>query len=78
MEATIVYDAVQKAQVIQPVQSELIGNLALFVGIVVVIAVFAYLLHKTMQKRTAHEYHVAYKTVKQDHPAIAKLRNRKD
>ena len=77
MEATIVYDTAAKAQVIQPT-GDFFSNFVLTIGIIAAFAAIVFLLRKMTQTRNAHEYQFLYKTVKPDHPAIARLRNRKD
>lgn len=75
MDTTIIYDAAQKTQVFQP-QSGDLSTLALFIGIIATVAVIMFTLHILMKKRVAREYHVVYKRVPQDPPAIQKLRSR--
>ncbi len=74
MKATIVYDIASRAQVIQPPADDLLTTLALLVGIAALSVIVVYLGRKLLQKRIVKEYHIAYKMVQPDKPAIARLR----
>jgi len=72
MDTTIVFDAAQKAQVINPLEDPVM-TLALAVLFVGLLGVLVYVLKQITSRRTAREQHVAYKYVS-EHPAITKLR----
>ncbi|MBI4148649.1 hypothetical protein HY490_05135 [Candidatus Woesearchaeota archaeon] len=72
MESTIIFDAAQKAQVIQPSEDPL-TTLALAVLFVGLLGVITY-LYKFTHSRAASESHVSYKRA-DEHPAITRLRS---
>lgn len=75
MDTTIIYDAARKAQVIQPQTGDLLSTIALLAAITLATTILFFAVRLLMQKRVAKEYHVVYKQVQQDLPAIQKLRS---